>query len=363
MATLAPPAGEATPLGRVRTSIHELERGDVFWALPNDDPAELAQDAYRLGASGVVFQQKYVQPWPGSWSLEVQDATCSLLRLLHACRAKFKGSLVAVDAHEQGCSALPLVHRVLSYKQQGMPLVSGKLDCSGYPLGLAAVRTDHDFAVLEVGRSVKRAAIEICQPQIAVVLHGLARQTISLSSDKLAARHIPLLTALSSDTQAVLNADDESLQQVGDGCPAQVIWIGRSAGSDMRAEHVQRQGRHLLFSVSGFRFRIGLAAGYDLYDTLAAIAVGNIFGYSMAQIARALDDCEPPPARRFSAVDESEATSGLSAAAHAPREQALSSSFDEQPYIISFKESRAAAVARLRTTLPAERDISRFKAA
>src|SRR6185295_11682028 len=75
-ATRMPLAGEQTPVGHVVTDSRQIRTDDVFWALPGSrvDGAEFVEEAYRRGASGVIVSGRYVQPWPGCWSLEVPNA-------------------------------------------------------------------------------------------------------------------------------------------------------------------------------------------------------------------------------------------------------------------------------------------------
>ncbi len=71
MATLAPRHGEATSVRRIVTDSRAARPQDTFWGLAGTrcDGAAFADDAYSRGATGAVVGGKYVQPWPGCWSL------------------------------------------------------------------------------------------------------------------------------------------------------------------------------------------------------------------------------------------------------------------------------------------------------
>src|SRR4051794_9574973 len=97
LASLPPCHGEATRVHRIVTDSRMVQRDDVFWALPGSraDGADFVAEAYGRGASGVVVA-RYVQPEPGTWSLEVADANTALVQLARWNRGRMSGRVVAV---------------------------------------------------------------------------------------------------------------------------------------------------------------------------------------------------------------------------------------------------------------------------
>lgn len=62
-----------------------VEQGDLFWRV---DPQECdTQLAYLRGAIGVVSDGRQIEPWPGTFCLQVADAIASLERLVEALQA------------------------------------------------------------------------------------------------------------------------------------------------------------------------------------------------------------------------------------------------------------------------------------
>jgi hypothetical protein len=59
-----------------------VERGDLFWRV--EPQACDAQLAFFRGAIGLVTDGRQVEPWPGTFCLQVRDAVDSLQRLVDA---------------------------------------------------------------------------------------------------------------------------------------------------------------------------------------------------------------------------------------------------------------------------------------
>jgi hypothetical protein len=59
-----------------------VERGDLFWRV--EPQACDTQLAFFRGAIGLVTDGRQVEPWPGTFCLQVRDAVASLSRLVEA---------------------------------------------------------------------------------------------------------------------------------------------------------------------------------------------------------------------------------------------------------------------------------------
>src|SRR4029079_14866640 len=93
--------------------------------------------------------------------------------------------------------------------------------------------------------------------------------------------------------------------------------------ADVVAKNVHSQGSRLAFTVDGYELRVPSWGRHNLAGALAAVAVGKIFGYSMADIARGLDDFQPPPDRRALAPCETLSLLGADDEMVGPAEQML----------------------------------------
>jgi hypothetical protein len=69
---MPPREGDLLAIARIRFDARRIEPGDVYWCLvAKACDAELA---LLRGAAGVVIPGRHVEPWPGRFSLEVEDS-------------------------------------------------------------------------------------------------------------------------------------------------------------------------------------------------------------------------------------------------------------------------------------------------
>jgi len=82
LAAMPPRDGHLTLLQRIVLSAEAACSGDLFWCLARQScNIELA---YLRGALGVVTAGRPVEPWPGRFSLQVDDPVACLERLIEA---------------------------------------------------------------------------------------------------------------------------------------------------------------------------------------------------------------------------------------------------------------------------------------
>src|SRR5436190_3052206 len=82
LAEMPPCAGELATIGRIVFSPQAVGANDVFWSLANRGGD--VEQAFLHGALGVVIAAEHVEPWPGRFSLHVDDAFAALERLMTA---------------------------------------------------------------------------------------------------------------------------------------------------------------------------------------------------------------------------------------------------------------------------------------
>ena len=303
LATLAPRHGDAARVGRIVTDSRQVHSGDIFWGLAGTrfDGASFATEAYSRGATGAVVGKKYVQPWPGCWSLEVDDAQQSLRQLARWNRERLSGRVVAVTGSVGKTTTRQMIHAVLSRQFKGSSSPKNFNNHIGLPLSMLAIEPDHDFAVLELAAN---AAGEIgqlaalCQPHVGVITRvGDAHLGGFGSLDAVAEAKAELIAAIPRDGWAVLAGDDPRLRKLAADRRRGIVWFGRSLDNDLVATNVEcRQGR-LSFCIDSTAMSVNVWGRHHLAGALAAVAVGRIFGICDAEIAAGLAQFESPPMR------------------------------------------------------------------
>jgi UDP-N-acetylmuramoyl-tripeptide--D-alanyl-D-alanine ligase len=302
LATLPPRHGESALVRQIVTDSRQVRKGNVFWGLAGTrfDGAAFAEEAFSRGASGAVVA-KYVQPWPGAWSLQVECAQQALEQLAHWNRKRMNGRVVAVTGSVGKTTTRQMIHAVLSTRLRGAVSPSNFNNHVGLPLSMLAMEPDDDFAVLELAAGgpaeIARLAA-LCLPQVGVITRiGEAHLAGFGSIDAVAEAKAELLDALPADGYAVLSGDDERLRRLAIRSRAKVVWVGRSMDNDLVATAVSSREGTLSFSIDGTQMTVGVWGRHHLTGALAAVAVGRVFGIDDAQIAQGLARFQPAPMR------------------------------------------------------------------
>jgi UDP-N-acetylmuramoyl-tripeptide--D-alanyl-D-alanine ligase len=303
LATLSPRDGEAARISRIVSDTRQLAPGDVFWGLAGTrfDGSDFAAEAYERGAIGVVVAGRYVQPWPGRWSLQVDDGLAALTRLAVWNRARFTGTAVAVTGSVGKTTTRQMIYAVLATTATGIASRKNLNNQVGVPLSMLALRPDHEFGVFELGASAKgeiAALAALCRPSIGVITRiGEAHLGSFGTPDAVAEAKSELLAALPLNGLAVLSGDDPWLRRIAAGVRAQIVWVGRSLDCDLVATQVESHHGRLNFCVDGHPYEVPVWGRHHLTSALAAVAVGRKFGLSRHDIARGLAEFQPPPMR------------------------------------------------------------------
>ncbi len=303
LATLPPRHGELARVRGVVTDSRQVRRGDVFWGLPGThfDGSHFASDAYARGAEGAVVGRKYVQPWPGCWSLEVADAPKALEGLARWNRRRHGGRVVAVTGSVGKTTTRQMIRSVLERRFCGTSSPKNYNNHVGLPLSMLAMNPDHDFAVLEAAASgpgeIARLAA-LCQPHVGVITRvGDAHLGGFGSATGVAHAKVEMIDALAPDGWAVLNGDDPHLRKLAARFKSNVVWFGRALENDLVATNVESRQGQVSFDVDGTRMSVAAWGRHHLTSALAAVAVGRLFGLSDPEISRGLEEFEAPPMR------------------------------------------------------------------
>jgi len=86
LAAMPPRDGELTPIQRIVLSAEAAGPGTVFWCL--DRQSYDVELAFLRGVLGVVVAGSPIEPWPGRFSLQVDDSVAALRELIDGLLAR-----------------------------------------------------------------------------------------------------------------------------------------------------------------------------------------------------------------------------------------------------------------------------------
>ncbi len=281
--------------------------GELFFAVRGErfDGHDFVQAALANGAVAAVVSNGWVAPegMDSTRLLRVPDAEAdgvldSLHRLALAVRRSWGGRVVAITGSAGKTTTKDAVAQVLSARFRVLKSQGNLNNAFGLPLQLLKLEAEHEVAVVEMGMNHAgeiAALARIAEPDWAVV-SNVAPVHLEYFADGIAGiarAKRELIEALPPDGTAALNCDDEFVAKFGEGLDARAVFFGTGECAGVRASGIAELGAEgIVFTVTARGERAGvqlhLLGRHNVYNALAAIAVGLESGMTLAECASAL---------------------------------------------------------------------------
>jgi UDP-N-acetylmuramoyl-tripeptide--D-alanyl-D-alanine ligase len=295
----------------ISTDTRTIKPGFAFVAIrgENFDGSDFISEAIKKGASCVIWEHGSKKPACFSGekncaTLEVRNSVKALGDLACFWRRKFNVPIIAVTGSNGKTTTKEMIASVLSANFVVLKNEGTKNNHIGLPMSLLKLNHKHDIAVLEIGTNhfgeVENLA-RICLPNLGVITNIGPSHLESFGNLKgVFKEKSALLKNMIKPQISILNADDPSLNQ-------EIIKQSRDRGSfsfgikqkaDFSASHIKVKDNKTFFSVNEkFKFTLGTCGYYNIYNALAAIAVGRIFSIEYPDLILSLSDFDFPSGR------------------------------------------------------------------
>jgi UDP-N-acetylmuramoyl-tripeptide--D-alanyl-D-alanine ligase len=286
-----------------------IQPGELFFAVKGErlDGHAYVEQALQKGAVSAVVQKDQTARYPtGSRLIAVEDTLKALQTLAMAVRRLWARPVVGITGSTGKTTTKEAIAHVLSTRFRVLKSHGNFNNHFGLPLVLLKLEPEHDVAVIEMGMSHRHeitALAAIAQPNIGVVTNVSAVHLEFFSSvAEIARAKYELIESLPTGATAVLNSDDEYVSQFGRDFHGKVVMYGLRFSADVRAEKMESGG--LLGSTfdlvaGGCRERVSLplVGTHNIYNALAAAAVGLERGLTPSETATALQSLAPADKR------------------------------------------------------------------
>ena len=311
---------ETEPLGFAIDS-RAIKPGELFIAIPGErvDGHQFTAEVLDQGACAALVAHKRL-PFAsnlGAYAdrlLFVTDTVGAMQQLATRVMAAWKRPVVGITGSAGKTTIKDLTAHVLNAAGRVFKSL-GNLN-TGYGLPLTVARMiaageqpeNYDLAVLEMGMNSYgeiRRLTEIAPPSVAVVGNvGTAHVEFFGSREAVARAKAELVDGLKPGGVAVLNADDPLVIKMRERrADVTVLSFGIDAQADVRASGVASES-----DLSGTRFmlttpqgstavKLPLIGRHNVYNALAAAAVGHQFGLTPEIIAQQLATSAPSKMR------------------------------------------------------------------
>jgi UDP-N-acetylmuramoyl-tripeptide--D-alanyl-D-alanine ligase len=291
----------------ISTDSRRLRPQEAFLALrgSNYNGHDFVAAAIKLKASCLIVEHDFKTKVPAAVAvIKVKDTTLALGDIARFQRKKINLPVIAVTGSNGKTTTKEMVAWVLSAGARVLKNEGTKNNQIGLPQTLIQLSPRDNFAVVEIGTNhfgeVDYLA-KIARPNIGIITNiGPSHLEFLKDLKGVLKEKAALLDNLEKPAIAILNADDRSLQGLikRKAAGLQIFSYGINAHSDFRASGVKLSNGKVKFKVnSKFDFELSTLGDYNIYNALAAIAVGRILGLSYPVIHQRLATFKFPKGR------------------------------------------------------------------
>lgn len=268
--------------------------GSLFFALPGSKtdghkfvPQVLEQGGFAIVKKGYGAHQGI---------LEVDNPLLALQQLAQGHLKQIGLPVVAVTGSNGKTTTKDLVAQVLSKKFSVHKTEDNFNNEIGLPLTIMGLKQEHQIVVLEMGMrglGEIQALTKIAPPNIGVITNvGPAHLELLGSLENIAEAKTELLHSLPPEGLGILNGDDCLLGKHSYKAP-KVLFFGAGKHNQLRASHIQVDQEGIASFVCHWQeeqalVRLAVPGKHNVYNSLAAIAVGLEYGISLTECIASL---------------------------------------------------------------------------
>jgi UDP-N-acetylmuramoyl-tripeptide--D-alanyl-D-alanine ligase len=286
-----------------------IQPGELFFAVKGErmDGHDFVVQALEQGAvAAVVEKDRFAGFSIQNRMLAVDNTVLALQTLGAAVRRLWGKTVVGVTGSTGKTTTKEAIAHVLAGRLRVLKSVGNFNNHFGLPLMLLRLEPEHDIAVIEMGMSHAgeiAALAKIAQPEIGVVTNVAPVHLEFFNSiADIARAKYELVESLPAGGTAVLNGDDEYVLQFGRDFHGKVVVYGTKPGSDVGAENIEQNGAEgstfdLVVGSCPEKAKLPLLGQHNIYNALAAVAVGLERGLTPSETIARLATLTPPDKR------------------------------------------------------------------
>lgn len=288
------------------TDSREVQEGYLFIAIKGErvDGHRFIPDVFAKGAKAVLCEQK---PDESAGSYILVDSTLEAMKKLAAFyRNALNIKVVGITGSVGKTSTKEMIASVLSQKYNVLKTAGNFNNEIGLPLTIFRIRKEHQVAVLEMGISdfgeMHRLA-EIAKPDICVITNiGWCHLENLKTRDGILKAKTECFAHMKENGVAILNGDDDKLctqttvnhsSAIFYGIPEKMVekkqtdYIGSPAIYAKNVENLGFEGMKatICTPMGSFLANIAIPGEHNVYNALAATAVGIELGLTLKEIA------------------------------------------------------------------------------
>lgn len=289
----------------VITDTRKTVKNSLFIAIKGErfDGHDFVVQAIKSGATAVVVEHEVPGGYP---QIIVEDTLKALQDIARFHRRRFEIPVIAITGSSGKTTTKELVYTVLESKFNTLKTDKNYNNEIGVPLTLLQLNDEHEACVIEMGmRGFGQIAelANIAEPTIAVITNvGTSHIELLGSMEGIAKAKAELVEAIGEDGYVVLNEDDHLVHDMMNKTNAKIMTYGLKQGAITTGFNIRYKSDGIKFNCrcydTMFSVFLPMIGIHNVYDSLAAIAVGRILGISVNKMSKALGDFKGIPLRQ-----------------------------------------------------------------
>jgi UDP-N-acetylmuramoyl-tripeptide--D-alanyl-D-alanine ligase len=295
--------------GRIRSVSSDsrtVKPQDAFIAIKGDrfDGHDFVSQAVKCGARLIITERDAAVKGSGVSVVRVKDTLKALGDLAGYWRRKSGIPVIAVTGSNGKTTTKDMIAWVLGSRFKILKNPGTHNNHIGLPQTLLGLDKTYRLAVLEIGTNhfgEVGCLADICKPDMAVITNiGPSHLEFLKNLEGVYREKRTLLGKLSGPRIAVLNADDNFLcRDLRAGAKKGFrLGIGIEKRCDYMAGSIYSCTKGTQFTVNEkYKFTLNTPGSYNIYNALAAVAAGRIFGLGYKDISARLKTFAFPKSR------------------------------------------------------------------
>jgi len=282
---------------QVSTDSRATAPGELFLALkgPNFDGHDFVEQAFEKGACAALVERQ----WGGGGGnasgplLKVPSSLEALGIIARQYRRRFELPVIGVVGSSGKTTTKEMIAAVLERRYQVLKNVGSENNEIGIPKTLLQLSQGHEAVVLELAARQLgdiRYLCSVAEPTIGVLLNiGTAHLEFFGSVEGVAKAKGELLDYLDESLLALVNVDDCVVTEEVKRTKGRLLGFSLERESPFRGEGLvldQEGCGH--FSLQNIPFELQIPGRHNVYNTLAAAAVGRVLDVPWEEIQSAL---------------------------------------------------------------------------
>lgn len=297
-----------TEIENIEIDSRKVTKGSLFVAIKGErvDGHNFIQQCYEAGAVCVISEEELNTDRP---YIRVERSLQAVKDIAEFYLKGLRCKVVGITGSVGKTSTKEMIYSVLSQKYNVLKTEGNFNNELGLPLTVFKIREKHQIAVLEMGISdfgeMSRLA-KIAKPDVSVITNiGLCHLENLKSRDGIMQAKTEMFEFLKPDASIILNGDDDKLSSITQYKDIKPVFYGidNVENSECYADTVKPVG------IEGIRCQlhdrqqldidamIHIPGKHMVYNALAAVCVGKLFGLSAEEIRCGIEKLQPVSGR------------------------------------------------------------------